>query len=196
MSDWKQPTTLLYAFSSHPGGVILQDYESCVLYLYVPFPLLLFNSSHYAFQPINLSLSAYFYKPQAFAGRLVCSFIARQPTFLISPHLWDLDVGPARGTHDRLRSERVKGVHCYTYESRVRHGGSGEGTFGSSAQSFVQRLHNSLAGSLFRVDASPYGCTGVRGQYVRNLSLLYRGGASYFCLSHPLWWNMSVCVCV
>lgn len=27
---------LLYAFFSPPGGVILQDYESCVLYLYIP----------------------------------------------------------------------------------------------------------------------------------------------------------------
>lgn len=72
---------LLYAFSSHPGGVILQDYESYVLYLYIPFSLLLFNSSNYVFHPINLSLTIYLYKPHGFAGRLVCSFIAKQLTF-------------------------------------------------------------------------------------------------------------------
>lgn len=79
MSDWKQPTMLLYAFFSHPGGVISQDYESCVLYLYIPFSLLLFISSNYVFHPINLSLNIYLHPARCFAGRLVCSLVAKQP---------------------------------------------------------------------------------------------------------------------
>lgn len=80
---------LLYAFFSHPGGVILQDYESCVLYLYPPphplLFLLLFISSNYVFHPINLSLNIYLYPPHCLAGRLICSFTAKH--FLISPRL-------------------------------------------------------------------------------------------------------------
>lgn len=55
----------------------------------------------------------------------------------------------------------------------------------------VYIMLNSLIEKLFfcHVDVSPYGRTGVRGEYVRNLSPLYRSGASYFCLSRPLWWN-------
>lgn len=61
------------------------------------------------------------------------------------------------------------------------------------ARCYIRRLHHAQQSHwkviFCHVDVSPYGRTGVRGEYVRNLSPLYRGGASYFCLSRPLWWN-------
>lgn len=61
------------------------------------------------------------------------------------------------------------------------------------ARCYIRRLHHAQQSHwkviFCHVDVSPYGRTGVRGEYVRNLSPLYRSGASYFCLSRPLWWN-------
>ncbi len=80
MTDWIQPTMLLYACFCCPGGVISQDYEPCVLYLYFPLFPLLFISSNYAFHSINLSLSIYLYLSHCFVRRLVCSLAVKHLT--------------------------------------------------------------------------------------------------------------------
>lgn len=52
-------------------------------------------------------------------------------------------------------------------------------------------MPRSLIEKLFfhHVDVSPYGCPGVRGGSVKNLSPLCRSNIGSFCLSRPLCWN-------
>jgi len=51
MTDWIQPTVLLYAFFFRPEGVISPDYEPCALYLYIPLFLLLFYLKQLCLSP-------------------------------------------------------------------------------------------------------------------------------------------------
>lgn len=175
---------------------------SPVCYIYTSPPSLhsFFISSNYVFHPINLSLSIYLYPPPRFARRLVCSLAAKHFDSLINPHLLLLRV---THTHTRTVDWEIKRrllmqvvktkshiVYIVTVQRKVKRNRL---SVSRLARCYIRRLHHAQQSHwkviFCHVDVSPYGRTGVRGEYVRNLSPLYRSGASYFCLSRPLWWN-------